>query len=203
MTTVGLTDTFTYTTTELVSCLVAPSARAWRSWVRFIRSASATRFIFQALNPHDRSNWSSLTSTNISLVTSLQLHTRKVASSIPAGTTRSEHYWPIYAQPLHNIPGFRPPTPLSARITSGSNPRHGEDVGRGGWAAVEIGRRYIDDPLGRQTTGNVRTVADVMVAQAEARLHQWLNLTPGRRWRAGGVRCDPHDDRRRAEVMTG
>jgi hypothetical protein len=50
-------------------------------------------------------------------------------------------------------------------------------VGAGGWAAVEIGRRYIDDPLGRQTAGNVRTVADVMVAHAEASLHQWLNLT--------------------------
>ena len=31
MTTVGLPDTFTYTTTELVPCLFAPSARAYGS----------------------------------------------------------------------------------------------------------------------------------------------------------------------------
>src|ERR1700693_982964 len=35
MTTVGLPDTFTYTTTELVSCLVEPSACAYGSRVRF------------------------------------------------------------------------------------------------------------------------------------------------------------------------
>jgi len=49
-------------------------------------------------------------------------------------------------------------------------------VGAGGWAALEIGRRYIEDALNR-TTGNVRTIADVMVAHAEGSLHQWLNLT--------------------------
>jgi hypothetical protein len=49
-------------------------------------------------------------------------------------------------------------------------------VGAGGWAGLEIGRRYIDDALNR-TTGNVRKIADVMVAHAEGSLHQWLNLT--------------------------
>jgi hypothetical protein len=49
-------------------------------------------------------------------------------------------------------------------------------VGGGGWAAMEVGRRYIGNAL-NQTTGNVRTVADVMVTNAEAGLHHWLNLT--------------------------
>jgi hypothetical protein len=49
-------------------------------------------------------------------------------------------------------------------------------VGAAGWAGPEIGRRYIDDALNR-TTGDVRTIADVMVTHAEASLHQWLNLT--------------------------
>lgn len=49
-------------------------------------------------------------------------------------------------------------------------------VGGGGWAALEIGRRYIDNAL-NQTTGNVRIIADAMVAHAEGSLHQWLNLT--------------------------
>jgi hypothetical protein len=49
-------------------------------------------------------------------------------------------------------------------------------VGGGGWAALEVGRRYISNAL-NQTTGNVRTIADVMVTNAEAGLHHWLNLT--------------------------
>jgi hypothetical protein len=49
-------------------------------------------------------------------------------------------------------------------------------VGAGGWAAVEIGRRYIDTAL-NHTTGDVRQIADVMVAHAENSLHQWFNLT--------------------------
>jgi len=55
-------------------------------------------------------------------------------------------------------------------------------VGAGGWAALAIGRGHIDDALNR-TSGNVRTIADVMVTQAENSLHQWLNLTLA----AGGV----------------
>jgi hypothetical protein len=55
-------------------------------------------------------------------------------------------------------------------------------VGAAGWAGLEIGRRYLDDALSR-TTGNIRTIADVMVAHAETSLHQWLNLTLA----AGGV----------------
>jgi hypothetical protein len=49
-------------------------------------------------------------------------------------------------------------------------------VGAAGWAGLEIGRRHIDDALNR-TTGNIRQVADVMVNQAEASLHHWLNVT--------------------------
>jgi hypothetical protein len=49
-------------------------------------------------------------------------------------------------------------------------------VGAGGWAGLELVRRYIDDALDR-TTGDVREVADVMVVHAEDGLHQWLNLT--------------------------
>lgn len=55
-------------------------------------------------------------------------------------------------------------------------------VGAGGWAAPEVGRRYIDDALNR-TTGDMRKIADIMVAHAEGSLHQWLNLTLA----AGGV----------------
>lgn len=49
-------------------------------------------------------------------------------------------------------------------------------VGAGGWAGIEIGRRYINDALNR-TTGDIRRVADVMVGTAERSLHLWLNLT--------------------------
>lgn len=49
-------------------------------------------------------------------------------------------------------------------------------VGAAGWAGIEAGGRYIDDALNR-TTGNVREIAEVMVAHAEAGLRQWLNLT--------------------------
>ncbi len=55
-------------------------------------------------------------------------------------------------------------------------------VGAAGWAGLAMGRRYIDDAL-NSTTGDMRTVADVMVATAEAGLHHWLNLTLA----AGGV----------------
>jgi hypothetical protein len=49
-------------------------------------------------------------------------------------------------------------------------------VGGAGWAAVEVGGRYINDALNR-TTGDIRRIADVMVGQAEGSLHLWLNLT--------------------------
>jgi len=55
-------------------------------------------------------------------------------------------------------------------------------VGTAGWAGLEVGRRYVDDAL-NNTTGDIRTVADVMVDTAEASLHHWLNLTLA----AGGV----------------
>ncbi len=49
-------------------------------------------------------------------------------------------------------------------------------VGAGGWAGIEVAGRYVNDALNR-TTGNVRSVAEVMVEHAEAGLHQWLNVT--------------------------
>ncbi|MBV8965909.1 MAG: hypothetical protein JO191_07015 [Mycobacteriaceae bacterium] len=49
-------------------------------------------------------------------------------------------------------------------------------VGGGGWAAPEVCRPYLNSALNR-TTGNVRTIADVMVTHAEASVHHWLNLT--------------------------
>ncbi|MBV8350480.1 MAG: hypothetical protein JOZ49_24125 [Mycolicibacterium sp.] len=55
-------------------------------------------------------------------------------------------------------------------------------VGGGGWAALEVGRGRINDGL-NHTSGNVRRIAEAMVAQAENSMHQWLNLTLA----AGGV----------------
>lgn len=49
-------------------------------------------------------------------------------------------------------------------------------VGAAGWAGLEVARRYIDDAL-NNTTGDIRTVADVVVSHAEDSLHTWLNLT--------------------------
>lgn len=55
-------------------------------------------------------------------------------------------------------------------------------VGAAGWAALEVSRRYVNDAL-NQTAGDIRQIADVMVAQAEMSAHHWLNLTLA----AGGV----------------
>ena len=55
-------------------------------------------------------------------------------------------------------------------------------VGAAGWASLEVTRRYVDDAL-NQTAGDIRQIADVMVAQAEMSAHHWLNLTLA----AGGV----------------
>jgi len=49
-------------------------------------------------------------------------------------------------------------------------------VGAAGWAAIEVGDRYLNNALNR-TTGNIRDVADVMVGQAKTGMHLWLNLT--------------------------
>jgi hypothetical protein len=55
-------------------------------------------------------------------------------------------------------------------------------VGGGGWAGLEVARRYINTALDR-TEGDIRQVAGAMVNHAEGSLHQWLNLTLA----AGGV----------------
>ena len=49
-------------------------------------------------------------------------------------------------------------------------------VGAAGWAGIEMGRRYVNSALNR-TTGDIRTVAEVMVGAAEDSLHLWLNVT--------------------------
>lgn len=49
-------------------------------------------------------------------------------------------------------------------------------VGAAGWAGIEVGRRYVNTALNR-TTGDIRTVAEVMVGTAEDSLHLWLNIT--------------------------
>jgi hypothetical protein len=49
-------------------------------------------------------------------------------------------------------------------------------VGAAGWAAIEVGRRYVDDALAT-TTADVENVAAAMVDHAIASLHLWLNLT--------------------------
>ena len=53
----------------------------------FIRCASAMPFVLRGANPQTGSSSSSSTSDYGPLPTSLQLHTRKVAGPIPAGTT--------------------------------------------------------------------------------------------------------------------
>lgn len=55
-------------------------------------------------------------------------------------------------------------------------------VGATGWAAIEVLRRRISQALDA-TSGDIRQIADVMVAQAISSLHLWLNLTLA----AGGV----------------
>ncbi|KUI39666.1 hypothetical protein AU198_09275 [Mycobacterium sp. GA-1199] len=55
-------------------------------------------------------------------------------------------------------------------------------VGAAGWAGLEVARRSVNDALNR-LSGDIRVVADVMVAHAEDSLHHWLNLTLA----AGGV----------------
>lgn len=49
-------------------------------------------------------------------------------------------------------------------------------VGAGGWAAIEFGRRHLDQAL-NNTSGNVRRIALAMVDAAEASMHQWLNIS--------------------------
>jgi hypothetical protein len=49
-------------------------------------------------------------------------------------------------------------------------------VGAAGWIAIELARNPLNDKL-NNTTGGIRGIADVMVGQAEASLHDWLNVT--------------------------
>jgi hypothetical protein len=49
-------------------------------------------------------------------------------------------------------------------------------VGAAGWVGMEVAARFINVAL-NQTTGEIRRMADVMVAHTEGSLHLWLNLT--------------------------
>ena len=49
-------------------------------------------------------------------------------------------------------------------------------VGASGWAAIELAQPYVLNAL-NETSGNVRRVADVMVATVRSSMHQWLNVT--------------------------
>lgn len=49
-------------------------------------------------------------------------------------------------------------------------------VGAAGWAALEMARRYISAALD-ETSGDIRQIADVVVATAQDSAHHWLNLT--------------------------
>lgn len=49
-------------------------------------------------------------------------------------------------------------------------------VGAAGWAAIEVGRRYVDDGL-NATTAGVQNIAEAVVGHAIDSLHLWLNLT--------------------------
>ncbi len=55
-------------------------------------------------------------------------------------------------------------------------------VGAAGWAAIEVGRRYVNAALDA-TTADVRNAAAALVDHAIGNLHLWLNLTLA----AGGV----------------
>ncbi len=55
-------------------------------------------------------------------------------------------------------------------------------VGAAGWIAIELARYPLNDTL-NNTTGGIRGIADVMVGQAQASLHDWLDVTLA----AGGV----------------
>ena len=70
-------------------------------------------------------------------------------------------------------------------------------VGAAGWAGLEVARRYVDDAL-NQTTGDIRQIADVMVAHAEGSLPPLAEPHAGRRRCAGGVRGGRVDARRPA-----
>lgn len=49
-------------------------------------------------------------------------------------------------------------------------------VGAAGWAAIEVGRRYVDRALAA-TTSEIQNLATAMVEHAIGSLHLWLNLT--------------------------
>jgi hypothetical protein len=48
-------------------------------------------------------------------------------------------------------------------------------VGAAGWIGIELGRRNVDAALSN-TSGNIRQIAEAMVAAVEASMHHWLNL---------------------------
>ena len=77
-------------------------------------------------------------------------------------------------------------TAASALLTLIAARRHGKVlaalgvsavlVGAAGWAAIELAQRPLKVALDN-TSGNIRAIADVMVATAQNSMHQWLNVT--------------------------
>ncbi|CAN5859612.1 hypothetical protein BH09ACT7_BH09ACT7_19700 [soil metagenome] len=55
-------------------------------------------------------------------------------------------------------------------------------VGAAGWAALEVGRRYLDNAL-NDTSADIRRLAEALITQAIGSVHQYLNLALA----AGGV----------------
>lgn len=49
-------------------------------------------------------------------------------------------------------------------------------IGAGGWVAMEYGQRYLNKALAG-FSGDLRTVADAMVATAKTGMHQWFTVT--------------------------
>lgn len=49
-------------------------------------------------------------------------------------------------------------------------------VGAAGYAGLEMVRRYVNQAL-NQTSGDIRTIADVVVSTAQGSAHSWLNWT--------------------------
>jgi hypothetical protein len=49
-------------------------------------------------------------------------------------------------------------------------------VGAAGWIAIELARSQLNDTL-NNTTGGIRGITDAMVGQAQASLHNWLDVT--------------------------
>jgi hypothetical protein len=97
----------------------------------FIRPSSATPLVVPALNSQDGSSSSSLTSTNVSLLTSPQPEKRKVAGSIPALATQ-RLFPPRDSHSVDACSSFLPTALSSTWIIDGGS------VGVVGWSVESV-----------------------------------------------------------------